>query len=978
VTRYYLLLQFIIAFSGFSHGQTTNLNLGVPFITQYPKQVFKGGTQTWEIVQGKNGVLYFANNAGLLTFDGLHWETFPLPNQTIVRSVAIGEKGHIYAGGQDEIGFFSPDSTGALTFTSIKDQLADPSLHLSDIWDICFLGEELFFRTTQKVYKKEGTQIREVFTGEGIAMMERVEGKLWLHDKGKGLLCWEGTQFSEPFWFPAQVSQAYNIMGLCPLDGQKWLIATAKSGLFTVDETNPSTLTAFGTADVQSFAKKHQINLLQPVGSNQIALATLSGGLLIINQLGESRYLLNKQKGIQDNNVIFPYLDAQQNLWLGENYGIDHIEIGYNVQNVFPGGEQTGIAYAAQVFEDHLFLGTSNGLYIADWKDKYSAFSYPNFTLIPETEGQVWGLDQLEGHLYLGHHEGAFLWDKGQNRMRPLQTKTGVWNFKRLESHPGFAVAGTYQGLDLYRITPEGLKFLWKIEGLEESCRFLEEDPGGVLWMAHPYRGIFKIQLDATLKNLEYEIFDQQDGLPTDFRNFVFQINKAIVFGTERGIYTFDPSSNRFVAYREMGNMLDSTHAIVRLREATNGDIWYVTDRETGILRLSDVGVRKRWQKFKLPGLRSRLVGGFELLYPYNSPRAFVGAEQGFLHFDTLSHETSIPFPVRIQRVELLTKEPQLLYAGYGLAQEYKPRALSPDENSFRFTFSLPMFKKLETVQYQYYLEGLEENWSAPTVKADKEYTRLSPGVYTFHVRGVNTAGLMSKETLYRFEIMAPWYQQPLALAIYLCLLSGIVIGLIYFPRAKYEREKAHLESVHAKQDELNKARIAETKEALIRLETEKLEAEIQHKNKDLAATTMHLVQKGELIQKLRLELEQIEQQSEEIQTRKSIRRLIHLLQHDKQVDKDWERFTQHFDQVHRDFLSRLHKDYPALTPKDQKLCAYLKMNLSTKEIAPLMNISVRGVEISRYRLRKKLDLPREANLNEFMMNYAEEVVQTS
>ena len=322
-----------------------------------------------------------------------------------------------------------------------------------------------------------------------------------------------------------------------------------------------------------------------------------------------------------------------------------------------------------------------------------------------------------------------------------------------------------------------------------------------------------------------------------------------------------------------MGYMLDSTHAIVRLHEATNGDIWYVTDRETGILRLSDVGVRKRWQKFQLPGLRSRLVGGFELMYPYNSPRAFVGAEQGFLHFDTLNHETSIPFPVRMHRVELLAKEPQPLYAGYGLSQEYVPRALSPDENSFRFTFSLPLFKKLETVQYQYYLEGLEDNWSTPTTKADKEYTRLSPGSYTFHVRGVNTAGLMSEETLYEFEIMAPWYQQPLALAIYLCLLSGIVIGLIYFPRAKYEREKAHLESVHAQKDELNKARIAETKEALIRLETEKLEAEIQHKNKDLAATTMHLVQKGELIQKLRLELEQIEQQSEEIKTRKSIRR---------------------------------------------------------------------------------------------------------
>ncbi|MEL6131780.1 MAG: triple tyrosine motif-containing protein [Bacteroidota bacterium] len=426
-----------------------------------------------------------------------------------------------------------------------------------------------------------------------------------------------------------------------------------------------------------------------------------------------------------------------------------------------------------------------------------------------------------------------------------------------------------------------------------------------------------------------------------------------------------------------MGDLLDSTQAIVRLTEAENGDIWYVTDQETGILRLSDIGVKKTWQKFILPGLRTRLVGGFELMYPYDSPRAFVGIEQGFLHFDTLDYEIGPPFPVRIQQVQLLSDHARLLYGGYGDADQLEMPRLNPGENNFRFTFSLPTFKELEQVKYQYYLEGVEDRWSLPTTKPDKEYTTLSPGKYSFHVRGINAAGVPSQETIYTFEIMAPWYQQPLALAFYLCVLGGIVIGLIYFPRAKYEREKAHLQSVQAQREVVHQAQIAETQEALIQLENEKLEAEIQHKNKDLAATTMHLVQKGELIQKLRLELEQIEQDSDEIKTRKSIRRLIHLLQHDKQVDKDWERFTQHFDQVHRDFLSRLHKDFPALTPKDQKLCAYLKMNLSTKEIAPLMNISVRGVEISRYRLRKKLNLPREANLNEFMMNYAEEVLQS-
>ncbi|MEL6131779.1 MAG: hypothetical protein AAFR59_00200, partial [Bacteroidota bacterium] len=379
-----------------------------------------------------------------------------------------------------------------------------------------------FFRTTDKVYMREGGQIQKVFSGEDISMMELVDGKLWLHDQGKGLLCWNSTGFESPTWLPAARSQAYKIMGLCKLSVNKWLLATRKSGLFTVDESQPSLVVPFGTPEVQAFAKTYPINLLQPIGRHQIALATLAGGLLIINQRGESRYLLNKQKGLQDNNAIFPFLDAQQNLWVGENYGIDHIEIGYYAQNVVPDGDQKGIAYAAKIFKGHLFLGTSNGLYVADWKDKYSAFSYPNFTLIPQTEGQVWGLSELDGHLYLGHHEGAFIWDEQEERMERIYRKTGVWNIKPLKAHPGYAIAGTYQGLDLYEIRPEGLRYLHKIEGLTESCRFLEEDPRGGLWMSHPYRGIFHIQLNATLDSLTYKIFQQEDGLPTAFRNFVF------------------------------------------------------------------------------------------------------------------------------------------------------------------------------------------------------------------------------------------------------------------------------------------------------------------------------------------------------------------------------------------------------------------------------------------------------------------------
>ena len=123
------------------------------------------------------------------------------------------------------------------------------------------------------------------------------------------------------------------------------------------------------------------------------------------------------------------------------------------------------------------------------------------------------------------------------------------------------------------------------------------------------------------------------------------------------------------------------------------------------------------------------------------------------------------------------------------------------------------------------------------------------------------------------------------------------------------------------------------------------------------------------MIVRLKEELEKIESVSVPDEMKISLRQAAGILNNDERLDEDWEQFAIHFDKVHADFLARLREQFPQLTPRDHKLCAFLRMNLSSKEIAPLLYISVRGVEISRYRLRKKLELDADANLTEFLVN---------
>src|SRR5882762_6862540 len=106
-----VLLSGLLAVAVIGQAQNT---IGIPDIVNYSREVYSAGTQNRGIVQDKSGVLYFANYEGLLSFDGTYWKSYPLPNKTVVRSVAIGKDNKIYAGGQDDFGYFSPDKNGKL------------------------------------------------------------------------------------------------------------------------------------------------------------------------------------------------------------------------------------------------------------------------------------------------------------------------------------------------------------------------------------------------------------------------------------------------------------------------------------------------------------------------------------------------------------------------------------------------------------------------------------------------------------------------------------------------------------------------------------------------------------------------------------------------------------------------------------------------------------------------------------------------
>jgi len=171
------------------------------------------------------------------------------------------------------------------------------------------------------------------------------------------------------------------------------------------------------------------------------------------------------------------------------------------------------------------------------------------------------------------------------------------------------------------------------------------------------------------------------------------------------------------------------------------------------------------------------------------------------------------------------------------------------------------------------------------------------------------------------------------------------------------------------KQEELLKQEAIRAQQHLIEIKNKQLEQELYNKNKELTNATMNIVQKNELLNALNHELLQLKDENGNKLQPEQLQKVAKILKNAYEDNMDWHLFEQSFNETHENFFKKLKHQFPELMPNDLKLCAYLRLNMSSKEIASLLNITTRGVEIRRYRLRKKLNITTEQNLTDFLMN---------
>ncbi len=923
--------------------------VGSPYVKQYNKSTYQAGNQNWSIAVSKEGFIYVANTEGLLSFDGQEWRLHKAKNQRSLRSVNIAKDGRILVGGSGEFGIWERGKFGKMDYRSLSSLVKDQAgLKNDEIWRINTQGDRIFFHSFSKCYIYENNEIKTLTAdGEPFLFSHQVNNRLFFEQLPSGLF--ELVNNSLVQVKDAAVLRGMNILSMLPFDQGKILIATSNHGLFIMDKGG--NISPWQN-QVQQQLIRYQVNNGVKLYGDQFAFGTIQNGVYILNSKGELVQQINKNNGLQNNTVLSMTVDKQANLWVGLDNGVDRIDINSPLYYYADLTGKIGTVYAAIIFQNKVYLGTNQGLFVSDWNG-VNNFQNLDFSIVPNSHGQVWQLVNMNGQLVCGHNNGTYLVE-GSN-MRKISSVTGAWNFAEINGSNKW-LQGNYTGIGLMQSGPT-TSFIKQFQQIKEPIRSILQRSDSEFWATNQ-QNVYNVKLNAT-KDDAQSISAVKAGLPNNTTlHGVYNLANNIVFATDSGFYQYDNIVGSFKPYVELNEQLKSFYTANKIIPIKHNEYWFVKKSHIAKIELLPEG-KVKIDSSSWNSLRGKMMNDYEQIFNLNDQTSIIGMDNGFaIYFNQLSTKVNLPKPYITQ----------VWNTSNGTTPLYDDLSIAYSENNLRIAYASPWYSS-SNLKYSYWLEGYTDNWSEWQDVSFKDFTNLPDGNYTFHVRSMAANGTQSEITSLDITIRPPWYRHWLAIVSYLIILTALFfVGKRYYEQHLKEEQRklkakmlADQEARLAKEAELNERK-------LMALKNHQLEQELEIKNRELANAAMNIVYKNEMLNNLHHELTNLNDSNGNKLSSDQLRKVSKLIDEAHSDDRDWDLFEKSFNEAHENFFKKLKSDYPALVPNDLKLCAYLRLNMSSKEIASLLNISTRGVEIRRYRLRKKLNLPTEKNLTEFLL----------
>ncbi|MFZ4583017.1 MAG: triple tyrosine motif-containing protein [Paludibacter sp.] len=941
-----------------------------PLVRNFTRKDYKSGTQNWSITQDKQNKMYFANNNGLLVFDGKNWAVTPIKNGTNVRSILYDGESKFYVSTFNEFGYFQMNKEGIMQYYSLSESLNIKPSGSNELYNIYKDEKLIYFQGEKNVYVYDQKVVKKFEFGYKIDASSIVHNILFVSSKQSGLFMLNGDLFVRVQGSEILINK--KVSAILPFANNQVLITTSFDGVFLY---NGLTIVPFWTG-ADAFLKANQV-FCATTNGRQIVYGTVQRGIVIQNIADGSINFVNTYTGLQNNTVLSASFDNQQNLWLGLDNGIDYVMLNSPIRNIFGTNNLFGAGYTSHLKDKILYFGTNQGLYS-------TSFPLPTndkplqLNLIKGMEGQVWCLNEIDNTLFCGDDQGAFIISK--NSVERIQGLSGTWTFKALRKHPNVILGCSYQGLFILKKTSGKWRLSHFLKGgFNESSPMFEEDNDGSIWFSHWLRGLYRLTLNANLDSIiQYKLYNSKNGLPYDRTNTVFRVDNNLVFSSSKGFYSFNSKTNTFNPNVKWNSLFGNSASDIRLHESPNGDVWCASGRFIGIAR-KDKNNNYAIDSLTYRILQPKIIIGFEHFNVIDNNNLIFSNEDGFSWINTTKRANDKPnFKVLLTSIIASNSNFSETQSQHFLPNVSAKASIKNSHNSVRFEFVAPEYRNEGLVEYSYMLENYDKSWSEFSSQNMKEYNKLPRGNYVFKVKARSLLEKNSVTCSYEFTILPAWYESTLAFIIYIIIILIAIGEVIIWVNKKSTKGARDMEQLKEKEiQEQKKVFEAENqakKKEIKELKNQQLQYELRHKAQELASSTMNLIRKNEMLADI---MGNITKATEEIKKNGDVNAVLTRLgkmerniKQNIEQDKNWKRFEENFDLVYENYLKRLGESYPELNMSDKKICAYIKMDLSSKDMAPLLNMSVRSIETNRYRIRQKLSLGRDVNLSDFLQKF--------
>jgi DNA-binding CsgD family transcriptional regulator len=921
-------------------------NMCVPKITYFDKDVYHAANQTWSIAQNKRGYLYFANSAGLLEYDGSQWSLYVVPNNSaIVRSVAITNDQKIYIGTQNEFGYWSENIfTRKLNYTSLTKEF---NLRLSDeeIWKVIVMPDAVYFHSFKNIYKYNVKlrTISIISAPHRFQFLFEVNNRLFVQEKELGLMELKEDRLSG---IPGgEVLSGDCVYGMASLTSNSILIATMDKGLYKIEGERVSKC----PFPCNGFLIKNQIFSLSLLPDGRFAFGTILGGLLITDHAGTILSNINKPKGMPNNTVLSMFSDQNNNLWLGLDRGICHIQLNSPIRTFPDPKGELGSVYQVEEFNGKLFFATNQGLFYC----KIADLSYPErelqFTLMPKAQGQVWSLQKIGNRLFCCHNKGLYVVEGEHGDF--VYTGSGVRLLEEINQET--AVLATYDGLCVLKM--RGTTYSVKKQFVcPYNLNYLAKDKNDNLYVGNGQVGLFLIKFDADFSNAIYCNNQLNNiGVHPATAKGVFSYKDNLYLLDATGILKFDNNQNRFLPDKTINRLLPSYSTIYRL-QLTDREMWcYASDR---FFCIRDYDKPSAYLvAHNMESLYHQLLYWYENILNIQSNSYLVCTSNCFAVLKTLypsnPGKKSI---VYLRDIGTFTNKMTSMPLSHDLSYyEHHTIELPHSHNTIYIRFTLPEYENTGKICYSYRLKGSSDNFSIPSQSNVVTFTHLPAGDYIFQVKATveGTNDVFYSQEL-QITILPPWYLGWMGACLLALLLSGVAFAFSKYINVKWQKRQQHIIGEHEKE--------------MAHMENKLLQEQVSLQKEELLRVTKTMLHKSKLMNKLDNEI--VKMSINKSVPASELRGLKQIVEKNKNPEEEWKIFEMSFNNTYDNYLVKLNKQFPGLTTSDLKLAAYIRMNISSKEISALLNISVKSIEMGRYRLRKKLGITHEENLTEFLM----------